>query len=1454
MIYNGSSSDDFIVGSDQDDTIFGLAGNDSLEGRSGDDAIFGGTGRDRIWGEVGDDSLFLGTNSGPQEYAYGGLGNDTFVVQNTTGAAALFDANNNGGDDLVVFDGFSVADVQSMQVVNSNWLNITLATGPSQTETITLRNHSNFESVQFDDLQPVLLSNFFDSFQANFFGGNSDDQFVGSPNDEIFFGFEGADTISGNLGDDLLFGGADRDRLYGGEGDDVIAPGGNTSNQEYGYGGLGNDFFQIDRQTGNVALFESSANSVSGGDDTVSFEDFSVSDILNISLNNSGTWMTFDLDVGNNTTNSITLRDYQNRFENVVFDDYGLASPQAIYDAYTNGTLGTAQIVGTSFDDLLVGTSASEEFYGLEGNDTLHGNGGTDIFYGGADVDIVEYDNVSGDSILINTLDPSQSSGAAAGDTFFEIERVHATDGDDTIFSDIDRMYGGHGNDLLFAQTTNQFAYGGTGADTLKFGEFADGHVLGFVGSNEAPAAHDLIDLSDWGATSLDQLSFSQLAGTDDLMIDYEGKTIRVWDMYDGNSLTLGAQDILLKQLDEVDRFDTFVENPVLESDFQGDAWSLLLPVGIELDYSTLTRWSLSKSGDDVFTNQDHALDTTFANLQNDASDIPVANRPTDTSIDWGTNWQNGTSNGGNNIESELKVLATAGHDVYFLGDGGSLWHAPNSVIKPTESASAGQGSDVIFAGAGDDRFDGSGGADVLFGQQGDDTLDGHTYGDFLSGGSGDDILDGGPMNDALFGGAGNDHLDGGFALDAVFGGAGNDIIVSRSDGGEPNILVGEANASIATTAEFDDPFSDGTLIQVDTSIAFAQTVLDESVNLNDPNDVHGDPIIRNGFDGVQTNDHLEGGSGDDLFVFEFTMGANEDIGLLHVGSASVIDPIDWMHVADLNNYRHQHWMDGIGDDRIYGFEVGKDELAFIGHTVQVHEVSHTDVDGDGVLDTRISLFSNHLNGTVHQSHHNDYLGAVNLMGVQWDVDESDLNADHVFDVPVHSTHNSNTIPTAGKNVGVLTQGYIDALQAEYQTQSELVDHFGSFTTYNDIGSYFSSNLSTIKTHQPETGPELRAYLEGTPADDTITETNAGALIVGGSGDDFLEGGIVDQTQFGRDYFDGGAGNDTIHGNVQDDIVFGGFGNDVILGGSVGKSQSIGDEDILFGGSGDDTISGGVQGDVVFGGAGEDVIVNASDISEGTYNPADFAFAATNFKHDATHRVLNDLLFGGEGNDTFRFDILNGTIEGGDAIDAHLGTDVISDFETSDSLDIFFHNTDAFGTEGREIQMYDATLEGTGSSTDTLAATLIKVKSNHADEMYSYDDPNDTVEIDGVIYAKTLADYNIIETDAEATIGQILVVGHDTADLAGKLTVHHENTIFTPDDFYDQFEPVSAAAAMSAPANSGMTEISSENRFMEITMSDGSVVEFPTFEIEDETELSTEWSDPAKMFQDFLAM
>ena len=107
----GTSGDDVLAGTDEDDVICGLSGNDRIFGGEGDDVLYGdagddtliaGDGDDRLEGGAGNDRLYGGEG---KDVGLGGAGNDRVVGDEgndtLTGGAGRDILNGGDGNDLL---------------------------------------------------------------------------------------------------------------------------------------------------------------------------------------------------------------------------------------------------------------------------------------------------------------------------------------------------------------------------------------------------------------------------------------------------------------------------------------------------------------------------------------------------------------------------------------------------------------------------------------------------------------------------------------------------------------------------------------------------------------------------------------------------------------------------------------------------------------------------------------------------------------------------------------------------------------------------------------------------------------------------------------------------------------------------------------------------------------------------------------------------------------------------------------------------------------------------------------------------------------------------------------------------------------------------------------------------------------------------------------------------------
>ena len=354
-VIEGTSGDDNLHATVNNDTVFGYAGNDSIYGANGDDRLEGGEGNDILDGAEDDDRLF---GDGGNDDLDGGVdGNDTLDGGDGTdlligaGVDTLF---GEGGKD--VLEGRDGADV--------------------------LDGGANKDTLH---------------------GGNDDDTlFGGDDSDNPDGGGGAADVLDGRDGNDTLLGGGGNDELDGGNGDDTLDGGGNADFLDGGkgndtlLGGTGND--RLDGADGDDAL--------DGGDGGDTLLGFAGNDILyggdgDDSLNGGG------------DTDTVT---YASTTTGV---DVDLGTGMSSGDEVGTDTLANIEaVIGGSGDDTLTGsTGIAETLGGGAGNDTLDGLGGNDTLDDGDGGDTAE--GGAGDDTLSGGSGGDTPLGGAGSDVLF---------------------------------------------------------------------------------------------------------------------------------------------------------------------------------------------------------------------------------------------------------------------------------------------------------------------------------------------------------------------------------------------------------------------------------------------------------------------------------------------------------------------------------------------------------------------------------------------------------------------------------------------------------------------------------------------------------------------------------------------------------------------------------------------------------------------------------------------------------------------------------------------------------------------------------------------------------------------------------------------------------------------------------------------------------------------------
>ena len=119
---SGSTGDDIMVGSENNDTLYGQNGddildggngNDTLVGQGGNDTLYGGGGDDRIGGGDGNDTIYGGAGN---DYLEGGGGDDTYIFNLGDGADTIYDTS---GENKIKFkEGIGKENITFQRIAN----------------------------------------------------------------------------------------------------------------------------------------------------------------------------------------------------------------------------------------------------------------------------------------------------------------------------------------------------------------------------------------------------------------------------------------------------------------------------------------------------------------------------------------------------------------------------------------------------------------------------------------------------------------------------------------------------------------------------------------------------------------------------------------------------------------------------------------------------------------------------------------------------------------------------------------------------------------------------------------------------------------------------------------------------------------------------------------------------------------------------------------------------------------------------------------------------------------------------------------------------------------------------------------------------------------------------------------------------------------------------------------
>ncbi len=759
----------------------------------------------RIVGNANANTFFA---SGGNDTMAGGDGNDTYFVNSALDRIEELAGPGSGANDIVVASVSHVlsANVEEAMVSGAGRIDLT---GNAGNNTLTGSEQVNVLSGL--DGNDTLL------------GGDGNDTLLGGNGNDSLGGEDGNDLIDGGTGDDIVRGGAGNDTVIGGAGNDELRGGLGINSL---IGGGGNDTYVVVL----AALgFDTIVEAAGGGIDML------ISDVLTTLPTN---------------------------VENLTYT--GAAGFTISGNALNNRLIAGGDVTRVA-NDLIEGLAGNDWIDGREGNDTLRGGLGNDVMVVDSSGDVVvERANEGTDLVYTSATDTALADNVEnltllAGSTA-RIGRGNALANIITGNTDDNYLTGGAGNDRLIGGGGDDSLFGGAGDDTYVIGNHTlSGQVTARVFENSAPGS------------GIDTIRIEQ-ATTNFTMPDNVERLVallaeRITGNRSDNTIEAGGGDNVIDGGRGVDTMIGGGGNDYFRvdaSNFGG------LPGDLVVE--------LANGGSDtVETKVDYVLPANVEQLflLAGAGALKGTGNALDNTI------------GGNASANTLSGMA--GNDL-LLGD---------------------RGNDSLIGGTGNDTLQGDAGNDTMRGEAGDDQYQVDSLGDVvierpnegidtistsislsldtlpfqsvesaslvagsrgltLTGSAVANTLTGNERDNTLTGLGGNDTLDGGIGgRDTLIGGAGDDFYIVDSVN-----VIGGLDVLVENPGEGtnDTVLSFGSWIlgaNFENLLLRSNSPAGSTATGNAANNALGGSSQANLLDGLEGNDRMTGGNGNDTYVVE---------------------------------------------------------------------------------------------------------------------------------------------------------------------------------------------------------------------------------------------------------------------------------------------------------------------------------------------------------------------------------------------------------------------------------------------------------------------------------------------------------------------------------------------------------------------------------------------------------
>ncbi|MFE1651855.1 Ig-like domain-containing protein [Acinetobacter baumannii] len=345
--------------------IKGSTGNDYLYGSNGDDTLISNGDSDRLYGGSGNDTLIYGGNS-PNVYTglIGEAGNDTYIVDKALlGSLSYVHILDNTNEQNTLYlksvsaDEIILKQTSADRVITFNDSTATIHFGEGQLSSIVFDDGTVWNKAQIEA-----------NIIGRLLGTDGDDHLQADANYSVIYGLDGNDTIQGGVQNDYLYGGngddtlisnGGSDSLYGGSGNDTLIYGGNSPNVYTGLiGEAGNDTYIVDKALlGSLSYVHILDNT--NEQNTLYLKSVSADEII-LKQTSADRVITFN-------DSTATIHFGEGQLSSIVFDD-GTTWDKAQIEQHIAKT-----VVGT-FDNDVVETATANQTYSYTldtGADTL---------------------------------------------------------------------------------------------------------------------------------------------------------------------------------------------------------------------------------------------------------------------------------------------------------------------------------------------------------------------------------------------------------------------------------------------------------------------------------------------------------------------------------------------------------------------------------------------------------------------------------------------------------------------------------------------------------------------------------------------------------------------------------------------------------------------------------------------------------------------------------------------------------------------------------------------------------------------------------------------------------------------------------------------------------------------------------------------------------------------------